>query len=80
VTDAERVATTLVAQAGDVPSVDAASIYAALGDRGRALDILEQATASRQPAVLFLRLDPRFNPLQREPRFTALIKRLGIAS
>lgn len=80
VADAQQVASALTQHAVDAPSVDAASIYAALGDRARALDILEQAVDSRQPAVLFLRLDPRFMPLQRDPRFTALVRRLGIAS
>ena len=61
----------------DGPSIDAASVFAALGDRDRALDILEQAVDQRAPRVLFLRMDPRFDPLRSQPRFDRLIDRMG---
>jgi eukaryotic-like serine/threonine-protein kinase len=57
--------------------VEAASVFAALGDHDRALDMLERALDLRNPAVLFLALDQRFDALRREPRFVRLLHRLG---
>jgi Tfp pilus assembly protein PilF len=76
-TVAERLA---IEDSADGPSVDAASVFTAIGDLPRALDILERAVAERAPKVLFLRLDPRFDPLRGQPRFTILLQRLGFAS
>jgi serine/threonine-protein kinase len=78
--EALRLADHIVEQAGDMPSVDAATVFVALGDHERALAILEDAVWRKSPTVLFLRLDPRFAPLRGEPRFIALVQRLGLAS
>jgi serine/threonine-protein kinase len=78
--EALGIANHLVQQAGDMPSVDAATVFVALGERERALEILEDAVWRKYPTVLFLRLDPRFAPLRSEPRFIALVQRLGLAS
>jgi tetratricopeptide (TPR) repeat protein len=78
--EALAIANRLTEQAGDLPSVDAASIFAVLGDHDRALTILEEAVARKLPTILFLRLDPRFESLRGEPRFNALVQRLGLPS
>jgi eukaryotic-like serine/threonine-protein kinase len=57
--------------------VEAASVFAALGERARALAMLEQALDARNPSVLFLGLDQRFDPLRQDPRFVQLLHRLG---
>jgi serine/threonine protein kinase/tetratricopeptide (TPR) repeat protein len=62
----------------DGPSVDAASVFLALGERDRALEILEPAVDQKQPKVLFLSLDPRFKTLRADPRFATLLRRLGL--
>jgi eukaryotic-like serine/threonine-protein kinase len=62
----------------DGPSVDAASVFLALGEPDRALGILEPAVDQKQPKVLFLSLDPRFKTLRTDPRFTVLLRRLGL--
>jgi hypothetical protein len=62
----------------DGPSVDAASVFLALGQRDRALDIVERAVDQKLPKVLFLSLDPRFRSLRAEPRFAMVLRRLGL--
>jgi Tfp pilus assembly protein PilF/TolB-like protein len=62
----------------DGPSVDAASVFLALGEHERALDIVERAVDQKLPKVLFLSLDPRFRSLRAEPRFATLLRRLGL--
>jgi serine/threonine protein kinase/Tfp pilus assembly protein PilF len=79
--DARRIAEDLVINdSADGPSVDAASVFVAIGDADRALDILERAVDARAPKAQFLRLDPRFDALTGHPRFVKLVERLSLAS
>jgi serine/threonine-protein kinase len=52
--------------------------YAGLGDTDQAVAWLARAVDERDTGVIFLRLDPLFDPLRSEPRFTALVKRVGL--
>lgn len=47
--------------------------YAEIGDRERALAMLERAVQARIPSVSYLLVDPRFDPLRSDPRFDTLI-------
>ena len=57
-----------------------AHVSAGLGDRTAALDRLEEAVAERAADVAWLGVRPVFASLRGEPRFEALVKRLGLAS
>jgi tetratricopeptide (TPR) repeat protein len=59
------------------PSAEAL-IYAVMGDRERALQLLEQAYKDRDMNVLFVSMDPRYDLLRREPRFQKICKQLGL--
>jgi len=61
-----------------VPPLSLAVLHAALGENALALDALEQAVAARDPQVVFLKDDPRWSGLRREPRFLALMKTLKL--
>ncbi|HMO45256.1 MAG TPA: winged helix-turn-helix domain-containing protein [Rubrivivax sp.] len=61
-----------------VPPTSIAALYAALGQPGPALDALEQAVAVHEHRVVFLKDDPHWRALRGEPRFAALMKRLGL--
>ena len=61
---------------GYVAPFNLAMVYLGLGDRGRALDYLEQAYASDSQWLGWLKEDKVFDPLRSEPRFTALMKKL----
>ena len=49
-----------------------ALVWLALGERGRALDDLERAQADGSGWLAYLDVDPRLDPLRKEPRFGAL--------
>jgi len=49
-----------------------------LGDRSHTLDWLERAYEGRAPYLVYLRVDPRFDSLRDDPRFRALVRRIGL--
>lgn len=55
-----------------------AFVHEALGDRVRAVELLEQALSEREPDLLWLAVDPRADSLRSEPRFEQVLTRLGI--
>jgi Flp pilus assembly protein TadD len=57
-----------------------ARIYLALGDRSRALTLLEEAADLRLPDLCGIRNDPFFVPLRGETRFAAVVARMGLGS
>jgi TolB-like protein/DNA-binding winged helix-turn-helix (wHTH) protein/tetratricopeptide (TPR) repeat protein len=54
-----------------------AHVYAALGDKSAALDMLDRAVNEHAFEVLFLRIDRSFDSLHEDPRFQELIKHVG---
>ena len=61
---------------GSVTAFNLAIVHLGLGDRGRALDYLEQAYAADTQWLGWLKNDRTFDPLRSEPRFAALMKKL----
>jgi len=55
-----------------------AMIFTKLGDRASALALLEQAFAANSGDMVFLNIEPCFDPLHGDPRFQALVRRVGI--
>lgn len=53
-----------------------AQIYLALGDREKALDHLEKGFSQKEPLMVFLKVERRWDPLRSDPRFVNLMKRL----
>ena len=52
--------------------------YAAASDREAALSCLEKAVDEHAPWVPELKLEPVYDPLRSDPRFAALLKRVGL--
>jgi hypothetical protein len=52
--------------------------YAAVGDRDRAFQCLEKAFQARSAGLIYLHLDPGYEPLHADPRFTDLKQRIGL--
>jgi TolB-like protein/Tfp pilus assembly protein PilF len=49
-----------------------------LDDRERALQSLENAFADREPCLVSLKVDPVFDPLRNEARFSDMVRRVGL--
>jgi serine/threonine-protein kinase len=56
-----------------------AVIYAALGEIETALRYLEEAWEVRAVQLLWMRVEPNFNPLRSEPKFIEILEKSGIA-
>jgi serine/threonine-protein kinase len=60
------------------PRVISARFYTLLGERGKALDLLEQAVARRAPFTTYVNRWPELDRLADEPRFKAVLRRIGL--
>ncbi|MBF8295747.1 MAG: Adenylate cyclase [Bacteroidetes bacterium] len=60
-----------------VPAYQFAAIYAGLKDNDRAFAWLERAYEERSPTLTWLQVDPVLDSLRPDPRFTALLKKVG---
>ncbi|HVF46363.1 MAG TPA: tetratricopeptide repeat protein, partial [Pyrinomonadaceae bacterium] len=59
------------------PRYQDAARFASIGENQQALDALEDALTEREGFMAFTNVDPRFDPLRGEPRFRALLKKIG---
>ena len=76
--DGQRaVALLQTAQCGSRDPIAYPGTYMYLGDYGRAMEILEQRYADHNPYLQYLNVDPNYDQLRGEPRFLALLKKLG---
>ncbi len=57
-----------------------AVVHVGLGDKEETLRWLEKAYEEHSVSLSELKVDPRFDSLRSEPRFTALLRRVGFAS
>ena len=55
-----------------------AAIHVGMGDRPAALDLLEQAYATRDRGMTWLSVSPRLDPLRDEPRFREVIRKMRL--
>jgi DNA-binding winged helix-turn-helix (wHTH) protein/TolB-like protein/thioredoxin-like negative regulator of GroEL len=53
--------------------------YLQLGEKDRAFEWLEKAYEERSEVLLYLKVDPRFDPLRSDPRFEELLRRVRLA-
>ena len=62
---------------GYIPPFNFALIYLGMGDNARAMDYLEKAHSAHSQWQCWLKMDKIFDPLPKEPRFIALLKKLN---
>jgi serine/threonine-protein kinase len=55
-----------------------ALIHAALGEKDQAFDWLQRAYDDRSVWLVYLKVDPLFNPLRNDARFANLLRRVGL--
>jgi serine/threonine-protein kinase len=61
-----------------VPPAFLAAAYAALGEHDMAFNLLDKAYAGRDVVLVRLKIAPIFDPLRADPRFAALLKKIGL--
>ena len=66
------------AQQSYVSPYHAAVLYAGLGESDKAFEQLDQAARERSTLLVYLRKDPRLKTLRPDPRFQALLARIGL--
>ena len=57
-----------------------ALIYAGLGEKDQALNWLQKALEDRSHWLVWMRLDPRWDPIRKDARFEEISRRVGIAN
>ena len=62
-----------------VSPFDRALVFAGLNQKDDAIRCLEQAFDDRTPRLIWVKVDPSFDNIRDDPRFAALIARLGLA-
>ena len=75
---AKRQLQRLAAARDYVPPMAFAQLYAELGDVNAAFEWLDRAYKERSRNLLDLRLDPNFDSLRSDPRFSELLSRIGL--
>ena len=55
-----------------------AAVYVNLGDRDKAFEWLKQAYEERSPYLLALKVDQKWDPIRQDPRFRALVAKIGL--
>lgn len=60
-----------------VPTIELAYLHLALGDRERALTLLAESVDEHSRWIELIAVDPILDPLRDEPRFQALVARMG---
>jgi tetratricopeptide (TPR) repeat protein len=68
-----------LAQRKYFPPYDLALIHAELGEPERAFEWLDKAYDERAEWMIYLAVDPRLDCLRHDPRFTDLLRRIGLA-
>jgi tetratricopeptide (TPR) repeat protein len=63
-----------------VSPYDLSIIYVGLGDKNRAIDQLNKAYDDRAGWIIYLNVEPVFDPISSDPRFVELVRRLKLSS
>ena len=63
-----------------VSSYDLAILYVGLGDKDRALEQLNMSYEDRAGFIIYLNVEPLFDPLRSDPRFTELVWKMKFQS
>lgn len=53
--------------------------YAGMGDKEKLFNALQQAAQKRSNSLTALKVDPAYDPFRTDPRFQALLRRVGLA-
>jgi DNA-binding winged helix-turn-helix (wHTH) protein/TolB-like protein/tetratricopeptide (TPR) repeat protein len=57
---------------------ESAAAYLSIGDEQRAIALLDDAVGKRSNCLIFLRSDPRLEPIRDDPHYPVLLNRVGL--
>jgi DNA-binding winged helix-turn-helix (wHTH) protein/TolB-like protein/Tfp pilus assembly protein PilF len=63
----------------NVPAYSMALVYIGLGERDKALEWLDKAFQDRSTYLVYAKIDPLLDPVRSDPRFAALLHRMGLS-
>ena len=63
-----------------VQSMAVAMIYVGLGEADQAFQWLEKACQDRETPMVYVKTYPAFDPIREDPRFVALLQRMGLST
>ena len=75
--DARRILEALEGSEEYIPSYEMGKVHLALGEPELAMEWLERAFQERSHSMVFLAVDPQLEGLREDPRFQALVERVG---
>jgi tetratricopeptide (TPR) repeat protein len=76
-TEARDIERRLRDRPGDPPALDLAIVYVGLGQSDAAFTWLDRAYEQLSYQLIYLKVDPRFDSLRADPRYAALVRRIG---
>ncbi len=76
--EARDIVQRLTAKDAYVPQFFVAVMWAGLGEKDRAFESLETAFTEHEPCVVSAKVDPMLDPLRADPRFSDLVRRIGV--
>ena len=79
IAEAQKCLDTLIVQNKEYPiSFFIALVYAGLNDKQKAINWLEKACDERSGSVRYLKMEPRLRNLRDDPRYSILMKKVGL--
>lgn len=75
--ESDRIVTEVTSQPGPFSPFDMATICAVWRDSDGAFPWLDKAIGQRSVDIIWMRVDPRLDPIRSEPRFAAVLSRLA---
>jgi TolB-like protein/Flp pilus assembly protein TadD len=60
-----------------ISPLDIATVQLGLGDKDATFALLERAVQTHDGGLVFFAVDPRYDPVRQDPRFQALLRRIG---
>ncbi len=78
--EAQKILDDLLAgsQQRPIPAFDVAVVYAGMGRKDEAFEWLEKAYRERSYRLIYIGVDPLFDPLRSDERFKDLLRRIGL--
>ena len=62
----------------NVPSYALALAHLAVGENDRAMEYLEKAFQDREALMVFLKVEPKWDPIRSDPRFVSILERMRL--